>query len=120
MPASKSLLNSLSTISSLSLGTVFPLDSYKGHFCDIFESSMLTCLDSTVIGLPPKPVTTMAPRSAMYGPFCRVIREHRVQLKFSSYRRNYPRSPTFLKFLQAIFQTKSFQPSKILQFNRIT
>ena len=27
---------------------------------------------------------------------------------------NYPRSTNFLKFVQAIFQTKSFQPSKAL------
>lgn len=48
---SSSLLNSLSTISSLSLGTEFPLLSCKGHFCDLL-SSMFTCLLSTVMGFP--------------------------------------------------------------------
>jgi hypothetical protein len=27
---------------TLSFGTVFPFDSYSGHFCEIFDSSILT------------------------------------------------------------------------------
>lgn len=47
---------------------MLPLDSYRGHFCLMRTSSILICLDNTLTGLPPSPVTTIAPKSAIYGP----------------------------------------------------
>ena len=48
--------------------TFRPPHSNSGHFCRILVNFTSTWLLIIVIGLPPRPVTTIAPKSAIYWP----------------------------------------------------